>query len=622
MAILTDAQASNVREELERLVAGPLGSAPQLGRFLRFVVEETLAGRSDQLKEHTVAVIGLGRATFDPATDASVRVAARQLRFKLAEHYRQAGSEAVVVIDLPKGGYVPVFRWPATSSPTDRIRQTTDEPVDRAPLGSRSRAITAGTALVAVAALAIVLLAPDVVREDPAPVVAVLPFENLTGSPDDVVLGDGLSDEITSALARDTASRVIARTSAWAFRDRNVDVREIGRQLSATHVVEGAVRRAGSRYRVTVQVNSAIDGQRVWAEQYEVDRTGAFGLYDQIAQSVHLAITSRVAGTGGLAPRRAPSDPAVHEMLVEGRYFWNQRTDSSMHRAARLLTRATETDSLFAPAWAALAGVYATMEVNHITAPGRSAGLARASAERSLRLDPSIGEAWAAIGLLRGFHEWRWAAADSAFQRAIVLAPNYATARSWYSNVLLARGDVDGALVQLERASRLDPLSMPVSYGVAQAHYYGRRWSDGLLAIERTLHLSPGFHWANLLKAKLLKGAGRTAEARALFAELADSVELALLDEPRRTAEIPRLMAKLTPDERNRSQFWIATNYAQIGWPDSAFAWLERAYSARQSDLSSILVDPMIDPVKTDPRYRHLVERLSLSPVPTAAANR
>jgi TolB-like protein/cytochrome c-type biogenesis protein CcmH/NrfG len=639
------APAAAVREQLRRLAAGPLGNSPSLARFLQFVVEETLAGRGGQLKEYTVAVDGLGRpASFDPATDASVRVAARQLRFKLGEHYREGaiGSLDPIVIELPKGGYVPTFTSRAPVNATSRLDDASGpvipEPATHhlgaSPTPSESASIepTAppshhgrraawpiafiGVAGIAIAVALFPLAAPQDTRaSSPAPVIAVLPFANLTGSPDEAYLSDGLSEEVTSLLARDPNTRVLARTSAWKFRDQPTDVREIGRQLGATHVIEGSVRRSGSRYRVAVQVNAVSDGQRVWAEQYEVDAPAAFGLYDTIARSVHEALSSRFAGANrALLVRRAPRDPAVHQLQLEGRYFWNQRTDSALRRAERAYRRAIELDSAYAPAWAGLAGVLATMEANHVTVPGASAVAALDAARRSLALDPATGDAWTVIGLMRGFHQWQWASADSAFRRAIQLSPNYATARSWYSNVLLARAEIDASLEQLEAARRLDPLSFPVAYGIAQANYYGRRSDDGLVAIERALALNPGNSWALLLKGKLLKGAGRTAEARTIFAQLKDSIELALLDERRRARDIPRLVAALPEDAKARSQFWIATHFAQIGMPDSAFAWLERAYAARQSDLSSIRVDPMIDPLKVDPRYDAMVRRVSLSP--------
>lgn len=626
-------EPSAVRDELERLLAGPLASSPQLVAFLRFVVEETLAGHGSHLKEYTVAVQGLGRpATFDTTSDASVRVAARQLRFKLHEYYDQPGIYGDVEISLPKGAYIPAFtrrRIPELDSAAAQGKEQEQghevaviEPsVSRPP----SRLLTV---VIGILSLGIVGLAAQRIwfarANDSAPaVIAVLPFENLTGNAADVILSDGLSDEITSALARDTTTRVIARTSAWAFRDRHVDIHEVGRQLGATHVVEGSVRRSGSRYRVSVQLVNASTRVRVWAEVYELDRSTAFGLFDLVSQNVHWAIVNRLKARAGTLPtRRAPNDSRVAEWLMEGRYFWNQRTDSGYHRAIDLFTRAAHADSSYAPAWADLASVYATMEVNHITPPGQSALRAYAGAERALAIDSTLGEAWTVIGMMRGFHDWHWDAADEAFQRAIALSPNYATAHSWYSNVLLARGNVDAAAAQLEIARKLDPLSLPVAYGVAQAYYYGRRWEAGLQAIDRALALNPDFSWSKLLKGKILKGAGRRSEARQIFESLKDSVELALLDESHRTRDIPRLLDKMTAEEKERAQFWIATNFAQIGWNDSAFVWLERAYKARQSDLSSILVDPMIDPVKSDKRYRDIVERMSLSESSGQSINR
>ncbi len=600
------ATADEVRLALERVVLGPLRSAPQLARFLRFVVEETLQGRGAQLKEYTIAVNALGRpGSFDPANDATVRVTARQLRFKLRDYYEGEGAGDVVEIALPKGGYVPLFTSHRAVAPRSSVRSL-----------RRVMIPAVGTLIVAASIIAFVVQRPAPVGRTAAagPAIAVLPFVNLTGDTADELISDGLSDEITTALARNPAARVVARTSAWKFKGQRVDVRDVGRQLGVGWTLGGSVLRSGDRYRVSVQLNDTGDGVTVWAEQYEVDRVSAFGLYDVIAQAVHESVAARVVGNIGVLPaRRLPRDPQVNAFYLEGRYYWNQRTDSALHRAAQLLQAAVARDSLFAAGWAALAGLYATMEVNHVMKPGVSGPRALECAAKALALDPTLGEAWAARGLLFGFTQWRWAASDSAFQRAVTLSPSYASARSWYSNTLLARGLVDAALVQLERARELDPLSMPVAYGIAQANYYGRRWEAGLRAMDRVLELSPGYHWGLLLKGKLLKGAGRREEARTVFAGLQDSMELALLlGREDRSREVPRLIAALPEDARDRSQFWIATLFAQLGWRDSAFAWLDRAYEARQSDLVSILTDPMIDPLRGDPRFERMVTAVGL----------
>ena len=601
-----------VQRELARLLSGPLASSPQLARFLQYVVNETLAGRGDRLKEYSVAVHALGRApSFNPSEDAAVRVAARQLRFKLNAHYASLveGSGDGVQIELPKGTYVPRFRPPSELVVPD----------SSAPARQATRRLAIGVAVATLFVVVSVLVwgraGGDVDRE-PVPVMAVLPFANLTGDSAFNVLSEGLSVEVSTALARDSVLQVIARTSTLPFRDKPIDIREIGRLLGATHVIEGTVRRAGARFRIAVQLHATSDGKRLWADQYDLDSLAAFAMHDVIATGVHAAVEmTHATGGRGLSLPAAPRDARVPALMVEGRYFWNQRTDSSLRRAESRFAQSVAADSTFAPAWAALAGVLATMEVNHITPPGQSAPRAVAAAARALSLDPRSGEAWAAIGLMRGFHEWRWAAADTAFRQAIAVSPSYATARSWYSNVLLAQGDANGALRQLRAAQRLDPLSSPVAYGVAQAHYYGRQWNEGLLAVDRALELNPDSKWTLLLQGKLLKGAGRISEARTVFAKLGDSVELALLDSAHRAARIPLLVRRLSDADQARSQFWIATLYAQVSMPDSAFLWLDRAYAVRQADLSSILVDPMIAPLTMDPRYDEMVRRVGLTPI-------
>ncbi len=607
--------AAEVVESLDRILGSEAFSgSPTLGRFLRYVVTERLAGREAAIKEYTIAVEALGREPgFDPASSSAVRVAARQLRFKLQEYYAGPGRSDPVVISLPKGTYVPSLESAAPSA----LPPAPETPVRAGPKRRVSRSLLLAVLLTAALGVWLWRLMPDeLARTSVAPaVIAVLPFANLSGTSADDFISDGLADEVTSALAVNAANRVISRTSAWTFKGTRTDVREVGRRLGATYVLEGSLHRSGKRYRVSVQLNAASDGASVWAEQYELERGDVFGVYDTIAQAVHEALNARLQVPAGVLPvRRSTRDAVANALYLEGRYFWNQRTPESMRRALSLFEQAVARDSTFALGWAGLAGVLATMEVNHHTPPGVSAPKAFAAAARARTLDPTLGEPLAAVGLLRGFVEWKWLASDSAFRQAVALSPNYATARSWYSNTLLARGHVKEALEQLEVARQLDPLSMPIAYGIAQAHYYGRQWDEGLVAVERVLELNPGFSFGVLLKGKLLKGMGRIANARLVFAQLADSIELALLlplDERRR--EIPRLLLKLPKVETDKAQFWMATHYAQIGAPDMAFQWLDRAFAVRQPDLSSLLTDPMIDPLKADPRYHVLLRRIGLA---------
>lgn len=616
-----------VREALGRVVTTTLQGAPQLARFLTFVVEETLAGRGGQLKEYTIAIGAFAQPVgFDPSSDARVRVAARQLRFKLDEYYRSTGAEDPVLIVLPKGRYVPVFtpRAPAPAPVGSEEGVTAPPP---SPRRVRSWFVMAALLVVAIAARVAwpprasgpASAAPSARTPRAAPiaaagpVIAVLPFANITGRTTDDFIGDGLAEEIASRLAMDSTARVIARTSAWTFRGRAVDAREAGRVLGAAYLVEGSVRRSQDRYRVSVALSTTSDGVRAWSRQYDVEQQSVFGLYDTIAQAVHEELAVRMGRPPMNWPTRHAPRGAANATYLEGRFFWNQRTPDALQRALGLLRTAVREDSTFALGWAALGGVLATMEINHVTEPGVSGPQAIAAARRALALDPSLGEAWTAIGLVAGFSEWRWQEADDAFRRAIALSPNYATARSWYSNTLLARGRIDEALEQLERARALDPLSAPIAYGISQAQYYGRRWDDGLRSIERTVAMNPGNPFPLLLKGKLLKGAGRLDEARAVFSQLGDSLELALLADPAtRQRNVPRLLARIPAAEQRKSQFWIATFWAQLGEADSAFAWIDRAYRAHQPDLVSIRTDPMIDPVKSDPRYQAVVARIGL----------
>ncbi len=633
---------TRIRHCLEQVVSSPMFvGSPMLVRFLRFVVEETLHGRADTLKEYTIGIGALGKpTTFDPAADSTVRVAARQLRFKLSEYATNHGSTDDCVIELPKGRYVPVFvRRPVAPVALAEVAPPAPTvPSVAMPQGSPRRrwAIVGIAGAVILATVALLLRnARDASPTPSTPTVTaaverrtgaqdsaggttmvVLPFLNLTGSVDDDFIADGISDEITTTLARSAHLRVVARTSAFRYKGTTKDVRTIAAELGANTVLEGSVRRVRGAYRVSVALIDATDGVSLWAETFTVERRALFTLYDDVAHAVVDETNRRLNSTVREPSRRvALRDPEAHLLYLEARYHWNKRAPASLERSVALYQQAIARDSTYALAHAGLADSYATMAVNSVTPPGVSPPKAVAAARRAIALDPTLGEPHATLALMRAFQDYDWAGADREFDTAIRLSPNYATAHAWYAISLLARARFDETLAQLDMAQQLDPLSLAISYNIAEALYYARRWNDAERKAQRLLSLDSTFPAAHVLLGKIYALSNRPALARAAFIRGNDSVSMVQFE---RTAQhdtrLRDAMRRLPADILARYPSWIGTLYASLSENDSAFLWLDRAYHARHLDLVSVRVDPAWDNIRRDPRYPAFLRRLGLAP--------
>ena len=635
-----------VHATVERIVASAaFGRSDQLVRFLRFIVAETLAGRADRLKEYTIGVEALGRSPkFDPTADSVVRVQARQLRFKLAEYFAGEGRSDPVRIELPKGSYVPTFQ--AAVSPVAEARSeagsadaapTTNSPApDPAVAASRRQRVLSwrrpGPLLAAAVAGIVIIGAISVPRRshssdadqesadtselrDAPHSVVVLPFLNLTGDPHEDYVSDGVTDELTAALANVRDLRVVARTSAYQFKSRATDIRAIGRQLGVESVLEGSVRRTGDVLRVTVQLSRAADGVHLWAASFDEPYRNVLTADEAVARAVVREFGRVVTPELALsAPALPTHDSEAYNLYLQARYFYNRRDSASMLRARDLFERAIGRDSDFALAYAGLSALYATMAINGALLPGKGPPLAEAAARRALALDPNVPEAHATLGAMRAFAHWDWAGADSEFRRALELNPNSTSAHSAYAITLMARGRIDEALAQLRYAGRLDPLSYPTAYSIGEALYYGRRWNEALDQAKTVAEMDSSHGGADNLTWRVFVATGRFAEALEVAQHAHDStVEVFALAGLGRVSEARMRLRAVNSSVRARTPYYVAALYTAVGEPDSAFAWLDRAYASHQTDIVSMKVDPMMDPLRNDPRFGRLLRKIGLA---------
>ncbi len=463
--------------------------------------------------------------------------------------------------------------------------------------------------------------------------IAVLPFANRSASADDEYFSDGLADELLNVLAKIKGLRVTARTSSFHFKGKDATIAEIGKALDVATVLEGSVRKAGDRARISVQLVRVADSSHLWSETYDRTLEDIFSVQDDIAQSVvkelHTALLGATAGSQVAREARAmvsgsperSTDPEVYDFYLRGRHQLNRRGDASLHRAIEFFGEALARDPSYALAELGLAEAHGLLGFHEFEPPREAFPRARAAALRALELKPDLGEAHAVLAYTLLHHDRDWEASEREFLRAIELNPNHAVTRLWYSNVLLAAGRFDGALEQGRRALELDPLSIINSLVMGWVHFFERRFELAYEKIGRALELEPSFFLAHQWRGWTLCQMGRLDEAAENF-----ETGARLVQHPPsvlgyraiaaafggRPDECRELLARLIVmrDERYVSGFLIALGFVVVGDLDAAEPWIETAADERSPWVGYMKVDPRVAALHDRPRIRAILARL------------
>ncbi len=479
------------------------------------------------------------------------------------------------------------------------------------------------------------LVVEDASVATPPPSIAVLPFRNLGTTPEDEYFSDGMTEEIIAELSRLTGVRVVARTSSFAFKERPMDVREIGSALNVTHILEGTVRRIepasgarGIRLRVTAELVDASTGYQVWAEQYDRPAGDALAIQDEISASIMHSLQREFRANLAHGVRPAPS-PAAYDLYLRGRYAWHQRTAEGLHLAVDLFSRAIVTDPEYAQAYSGLGATYVALPVYdpHATV-AQMYPLADSAARRALSLDSTLSEPYAVLGVLSD-RRYQWREAESAYRLALARNDNDATAHQWFGKALAHQGRLLEAESEMRRALELDPLSAVTRYNLGQVLYGQLRYDEAATELTRALAIAPQLRAAHATLGYVRVSQGRRSEALRQFGLAAGppgahaGSDIAVLAYGYATAGQPDTAAKLLDTALARraadpstaaatSAADIAIAYMALGQRDSTFAWLERARVEHDTDLQAFVVSPILDQLHTDSRYAALRARMNL----------
>ncbi len=456
------------------------------------------------------------------------------------------------------------------------------------------------------------------------PSIAVLPFTNLSADKEQEYFCDGMAEEIINALINVKGLRVVARTSAFMFKDKHEDIREIGRKLNVETLLEGSVRKSGNRLRINAQLVNVSDGYDLWSEKFDRDMEDVFSIQDEISLAIVSELKCKLLGKERAAIGvRHTRDVEAYNSYLRGRYFWNKRTEAGFQKGLEYFQQAIERDPAYALAYAGMADCYNLLGWYCVIASKEAFPRARSAAERALEIDDDLAEALTSLAFATMLYDWRWEEAEREFRRAIELNPSYATGHHWYAEYLLGMGRMDEATMEAERALEFDPLSLIIRALFGLANYFSLQYDEAVKQCKRILDMNPNFVPAHLFL-------GMTYTKKSMFDEAIAEFQSAIALFGRSSLMLGALgyayaaygkqaeARKLLNELKQMSEpmcipwYYIAAIYAGLGENDEAFEWLTKAHKERDAWLVFLKVDPIWESLHDDPRYTALLKEMKL----------
>jgi eukaryotic-like serine/threonine-protein kinase len=446
------------------------------------------------------------------------------------------------------------------------------------------------------------------------PSIAVLPFTDLSPGKDQEYFSDGLAEELLNSLAKIQGLHVAARTSAFQFKGKNEDLRVIGQKLNVATVLEGSVRKQGTRVRITAQLIQVSDGFHLWSEAYDRNLTDIFAVQEDIANAV--AGSLRVTLLAQKPPSPRPTNVEAYNAYLQGKYYYARHNEESLEKAIADYELAIQLDPNYAPAWAALSLARSTLAAENPGPLRERFSRAREAAERALALDPSLADAHAALGHIKEAYDWDWTGADASYQRALALEPGNAEVIQGAAELAAISNHFEEALRLDHQAIELDPLHAAPYHGLAWHAWWAGRLEDATAAIQKALVLDPEFPFLHTVLSRVYLAQSRPQEALAEAEREPTGFrlqDLALAYHALgRKQESDQALAEFVAKYAANAAVQIAEVYAFRGEVDPAFAWLDRAYEQRDPGLSDMKGDPLLKNLEPDPRYNALLRRLHL----------
>ncbi|HJQ26876.1 MAG TPA: protein kinase [Blastocatellia bacterium] len=455
--------------------------------------------------------------------------------------------------------------------------------------------------------------------------IAVLPFDNLSHDPDADYLSDGVTESIINHLTQLPSLRVIARSTVFRYKGKASDPMAVGKELGVRAVLTGRLLQRGDHLIISAELVDVRDNKQVWGEQYSRNLADALAVQQEISREITDRLRLQLSGAEQTRiAKRDTRNSEAYQLYLRGRYYWNKRTLDGLNQALDYFRQATVTDPNYALAYAGLADCYNLLTELGGPPADQTFPKAKEAATKALLLDDDLAEAHTSLASCL-MNDMDWPATEKEFKRALELNPNYATAHQWYGEYLAAVGRLDEALSESVKAQQLDPLSLPINVRLGMTLYFQREYDRAITQLQKTVELDPGYLLPHIFLsfAYIQKGKYDQAIAEKAWA-------LARGNQPKAEGIANRLKAaykaggeqrlwleqiNILTDESNDSPvelMWMAESFIRLGQKDRAFEWLTRAVDARHPGRYSLKVEPMLDPLRSDPRFRALLARAGL----------
>ena len=450
--------------------------------------------------------------------------------------------------------------------------------------------------------------------------VAVLPFADMSPAKDQEYFSDGIAEQLINDLAKVSGLKVVGRSSAFQFKGKNEDLRDVGRKLCVANVLEGSVSREGNHVRITAELIKANDGFQLWSETYDREMTDIFSIEDEIALAATDALQMKLVGDNGqpIAANAHSTNPEAYQAYLQAKYFSGRgQNKEDLGTALAYANTAIKLDEKYAPAWALRASVQNMMGEAALADTTEGFRKARDDAERAIALDRTLGSAYLALATTQIYCDWDWDAAEASLAKATVLEPGSVDILRIHSYLSRILGNLDQAIRLYEQAVALDPLRMNSHLGWGYLLYTANQYNEAKTALQKALKLNPQAAYAHLTLGKILLAEGKPRQALAEVEKEASewgkfTGQGLAYHALGRERDSDTALADLIVKNDSDSAYQIAQVYAYREEYDKSFEWLERAYEQRDTGMPQIKTDPLLKKLRRDKRYTELLRKMHL----------
>lgn len=452
---------------------------------------------------------------------------------------------------------------------------------------------------------------------------AILPFVNASSDPAAEYLSDGITESLINSLSSLPGVRIMARSTVFRYKGREVDTQRVGRELNVRAVLVGRVLQSGDRLIISAELVDVSDGSQLWGEQYNRNLTDILAVQEEISRIISEKLRLKLSGADQkLLMKRYTDNITAYQLYLKGRYFWSKYTEDGAKKSIRYFSEAIKLDAQYALAYAGLSDSYYRLS-NLYLPPREALSKAKAAALKAVKLDEKLAEAHTSLAFIRLYCDWNWHEGERELKRAIELNPGYATARHRYGTYLSLIGRFDESLAELKLAQELDPLSLPINLGIAANFWVSRQYEQAIEQLRKLLEMEPGFYMAHgllgIVYAQQHKFPQAVAEIETALALDNTQVLLrflghtyAISGQTDAAYKVLKELHKLS-GKHYVSPYSKAVIYAGLGERDHALALLEDAYEDKSEGLSLLKVSPELDNLRSDSRFVNLMQRVGFA---------